>query len=512
MWHKSWCGANRSRDSATKYNGWCFTFGWAIMVGVILVPRTIRVQIVMAFAICFLFMGGIIGVSYVNLRRLTRSLEVLEAAEQLNSSILEMRRYEKNYFLLNLDSDYEENLTYTNQLGVLLRRERANLTDVIGEGNYERFLRNTDEYGSLMDELYRTDCAVVACGELRSRIRDTGRALLILADQLVSTERRAIDKRMQELIPLPLLGLVALLVLMGSVVIFIGERVVRPLARIARESEAVAAGYFQQITPYGDSRNEIQVLVSAINRMVAELEKRQEQLVRSRQIASLGTLSAGIAHEINNPLNNISLILESMLEDAEALGTAGCKTLLQEAMDQADRASDIVKNLLEFTRASHPRPEDVNLEELVDRTARLVRNELDLHHIKFTKDVKKQLPRVRLEKGGLQQVLLNLFMNSIQAMEDGGELRVVLDRSENLDEARIDVIDTGPGIPEDIKERIFDPFFTTKKNGVGTGLGLSVSYSIIAKNGGRMSVASDAGNGASFSIFLPLPDKLEAWI
>jgi signal transduction histidine kinase len=181
-------------------------------------------------------------------------------------------------------------------------------------------------------------------------------------------------------------------------------------------------------------------------------------------------------------------------------------------MDQADRASDIVKNLLEFTRASHPRPEDVNLEDLIDRTARLVHNELDLHHVTFTKDVKQQLPRVRLEKGGLQQVLLNLFMNSIQAMEDGGEIRVVLDRAETLDEARIDVIDTGPGIPDDIKERIFDPFFTTKKNGVGTGLGLSVSYSIIAKNGGRMTVTSEPGDGTCFSIYLPLPDKLEAWV
>jgi signal transduction histidine kinase len=482
------------------------------MDGMVLMPRTIRVQIVMAFSICFLFMGGIIGVTYVNLQRLNRSLVVLETAEQLNSAILEMRRYEKNYFLLRLDSDYEENVTYTNQLGVLLRRESETLTKVLGEDNYERFVRHCDEYGAKMEQLHRMDCTNVACDDVQAEIRGTGQALLILADQLVVTERRAIDKRMQDLIPLPLLGFVALLILMGFVVIFIGERVVRPLARIARESEAVATGYYQQITPYGDPKNEIQVLVSAINRMVTELENRQEQLVRSRKIASLGTLSAGIAHEINNPLNNISLIIESMLEDAETLGGPECSALLKEAMDQADRASDIVKNLLEFTRASHPKAEDVNLEDLIDRTASLVRNELDLHHITFTSDVKQRLPRLRLEKGGLQQVLLNLFMNSIQAMEDGGDLRVVLDRSETLDEARIDVIDTGPGIAEDIKNQIFDPFFTTKKDGVGTGLGLSVSYSIIAKNGGRMAVTSKPGEGTCFSIFLPLPEKTEAWV
>jgi signal transduction histidine kinase len=222
-------------------------------------------------------------------------------------------------------------------------------------------------------------------------------------------------------------------------------------------------------------------------------------------------LSAGIAHEINNPLNNISLILESMLEDVEELSGPDRENLLQEAMDQADRASDIVKNLLEFTRASHPKPEDVNIEDLIDRTARLVRNELDLHQITFTKEIRQELPRLHLERGGLQQVLLNLFLNSIQAMQDGGELRVVVDRTETFDEARIDIIDTGPGIPEDIQSRIFDPFFTTKKDGVGTGLGLSVSYTIIDKNGGRMTVSSEPGEGACFSIFLPLPDRIQSW-
>jgi two-component system, NtrC family, sensor kinase len=475
-------------------------------------PRTIRVQIVMAFSVCFIFMGGIIGVSYFNFQRLTRSLGVLEAAEQLNSTILEMRRYEKNYLLFRQDFNFEENVTFTNQLALILQRERTTLAEAIGATNYENFLRYTGEYGQLMEELHRTTCPSDECDDLRARIRGTGQNLLVLADQLVTTERRAINRRTQELIPLPLLGLLVLVILMSFVVFFIGERVVRPLARITRESEAVAAGAFERITPYGDAKNEIQILVSAINRMVTELESRQEQLVQSRKIASLGTLSAGIAHEINNPLNNISLILESMLEEGDELGGEECRRLLQDATDQADRASDIVKNLLEFSRASHPKPEDVNLEELIDKTARLVRNELSLHHITFTNEVKESLPKVRMEKGGLQQVLLNLFMNSIQAMDGGGELKVVLGRAETTDEARIDVIDTGPGIPADIQDQIFDPFFTTKKEGIGTGLGLSVSYNIIAKNGGRMELESELGKGTCFSIFLPLPTSRSGWI
>jgi signal transduction histidine kinase len=114
------------------------------------------------------------------------------------------------------------------------------------------------------------------------------------------------------------------------------------------------------------------------------------------------------------------------------------------------------------------------------------------------------LPLVHMDKGGLRQVLLNLFMNAIQAMDSGGELKVLVGPADTPGEIRIDVIDNGPGIPPESMGQIFDPFFSTKKEGIGTGLGLSVSYNIIEKNGGRMEVESQPGQGAHFSIFLPL--------
>jgi signal transduction histidine kinase len=277
------------------------------------------------------------------------------------------------------------------------------------------------------------------------------------------------------------------------------------LARITRESEAVAQGAFERITPFGgDARNEINRLVTAINRMVAKLEKEQEQLIQSRKIASIGTLTAGIAHEINNPVNNLSLILESLLEDGVHMDRAERQRLYREAMDQADRTSEIVKNLLEFSRASHPKLEELNLEEIVDKTARLVNNEMKLNNIEFHKEVSNGLPLAQLDRGGLQQVLLNLFMNSIQAMENGGRLTVRIGPAEIPAEVRIDVMDNGPGIAPENLDQVFDPFFTTKKEGVGTGLGLSVSYNIVKKNRGRMEVLSKPGQGACFSIILPL--------
>jgi two-component system NtrC family sensor kinase len=468
-----------------------------------LAPKTIRVQIMMAFSVCFVFMAVIIAVNYNNFRRLSRSMRLFELAGELNSTILEMRRYEKNYFLYRYDFNYEENVTYTNQLFLTLQREKENLVEAIGQDNYGRFVKYVEDYTTFMRELRQTSCDSGGCADLQAKIRGVGQNLLLLADQLLANERRAIDQFLRQMIPLPLISLLVLVLLLGFVIFFIGEKVIRPLARITRESEAVARGAFQRITPLGDSKNEIHHLVAAINRMMNELEKRQEQLIQSRKIASIGTLTAGIAHEINNPINNISLILESLFEDGEDMDAGERQRLYQEAMDQADRTSEMVKNLLEFSRASHPRMEEVNLEEVVDKTARLVANEMNLHNIRFIKEVKTDLPSTRLDKGGLQQVLLNLFMNSIQAMESGGELKVVIGQAETSGEIRIDVIDNGPGILPEYIGQIFDPFFTTKKEGLGTGLGLSVSYNIIKKNGGRMEVQSRPGQGTCFSIFLP---------
>ena len=488
------------------------------------IPKTIRGQIMLAFSICFIFIAVIITVNFNNFRRLSHAMQLFELADGLKSGILEMRLYEKNYFLNWKESNFEENLTASNQMVLTLKREKDTLIAAFGRDNHTNFVQYIGDYATLMARLRQNSCDQGGCAKLQEQIRGNGRNLLNLADQLVTAERRDIHRLIRKMIPLPIIGLLLPVLLLGFFIYMIGRKVVRPLARITRESEAVAQGAFQRITPFGgDARNEINRLVAAINRMVAKLEKEQEQLIQSRKIASIGTLTAGIdrvvdlvgnssdrlltagiAHEINSPVNNLSLILESLLEDGVHMDRAERQRLYREAMDQADRTSDIVKNLLEFSRASHPKLEELNLEEIVDKTARLVNNEMKLNNVEFHKEVRGRLSMARLDRGGLQQVLLNLFMNSIQAMENGGKLTVKIGPAEIPAEVRIDVIDNGAGIPSENLDQVFDPFFTTKKEGVGTGLGLSVSYNIIKKNRGRMEVQSKPGQGACFSIILPI--------
>jgi two-component system, NtrC family, sensor kinase len=233
--------------------------------------------------------------------------------------------------------------------------------------------------------------------------------------------------------------------------------------------------------------------------MMTELESREEQLVQSQKIAIVGTLTSGIAHEINNPLNNIVLTLETLIEDNRIMAPEERLQLYQEALDQTDRASDMIKNLLEFSRAKQPQVEEISLEELIDKTIRLLNNEFKVHRIKISKEIQATFPRMVLDKSGLQQVLVNLLLNGIQAMPNGGTLRILLNRVHK--EARIDIVDTGPGIPSEDLSRIFDPFFTTKKH--GTGLGLSVSCHILQKQGGKIAAQSIEGQGTTFSLTIP---------
>jgi signal transduction histidine kinase len=470
-------------------------------------PKTIRSQVIMAFSACFLFMAMMIAVNYSNSSRLTGAMQFFELSEDINNTIMEMQRYEKNYFLSHEAFSYEENLTLINRLRMMLSREKSRLTEAIGENNYQRFLKFTDGYSQLMEELRKMPWKEGCCVELQSRIRRMGQDLLLFADQLVSTERRDINNRLQRMVPLSMINLAILIILLVFVVFFITEMIIRPLARITRESEQIAHGAHLRITPFGEPGNEIHRLVSAVNLMMGEVEIRQEQLVQSRKIAAVGTLTSGIAHELNNPINNLSLTLESLVEDGETMTRSERVKLYEEAMDQTDRVSETVKNLLEFSRASHPKMEKISLGEIVDKTARIVNNELQMHHIKFSKKTLGPLPKVLIDRSGIQQVLLNMFINSIQAMPQGGELKVITQLDDTLKDVRMDVEDTGEGIHADHLNNIFDPFFTTKKEGEGTGLGLSVSYNIIKKHGGRIEVKSMLGSGTCFSIYLPLEVK-----
>jgi two-component system, NtrC family, sensor kinase len=301
-----------------------------------------------------------------------------------------------------------------------------------------------------------------------------------------------------------MLYLVVLGLLLGFVVFFVRGKIVHPLGLITRESKTIAQGIFRgSISPFGDPNNEIYGFMAALNRMMNELQRRQELLVQSHKDTAIGGLTSGIAHEINNPINNIVLTLETLIEDNQTMEPEERLQLYREGLDQADRAGDLVNNLLQFSRTNSPRMEEVSMEALMEQTLRLLKNEFKMHRIKIFKEISGSFPSLFLDKMGLQQVLVNLLLNSVQAMPDGGPLRIILHRVKN--EMQVDIADSGVGISSENLSLIFDPFFTTKKG--GAGLGLSICRDILQKLGGRIEVQSTGGQGTTFSLFIPLSEE-----
>lgn len=272
---------------------------------------------------------------------------------------------------------------------------------------------------------------------------------------------------------------------------------------------------------------------------VTEQVKMEEMMVQSEKMLSVGGLAAGMAHEINNPLTGIILTAHNMsrrlienpqspanIKAAQELGVTldsiiaymnarGVPRMLKTIIQSGRRVADIVDNMLSFARKSEARVGDYSMTDLIDKTLELaavdydIKKHFDFKLIEIQREYEENLPHVPCEGAKIQQVLLNLLRNGAHAMMESGTqnprfiLRV--HKEKNRQWIVIEIEDNGPGMDENTRKRVFEPFFTTKAVGVGTGLGLSVSYFIITENqGGEMCVASTPGGGANFIIRLPL--------
>ncbi len=246
-------------------------------------------------------------------------------------------------------------------------------------------------------------------------------------------------------------------------------------------------------------------LEDEVQKKTAEIYKAQEHLINTEKLASLGRMAAGVAHEINNPLTGIVTFSHLMLKRTPPENTQDVEDI-NIIIDQAERCSKIIKGLLGFSRKTSSEKIMVNLNTLLENTLAMVRHQSRFYNIHFDLDMDSSLPEVNIDPNQIQQVLLNLLMNAADATEKKGKITLGT-RQVEMDGARfveVNVTDSGPGIPENIRSKIFEPFFTTKPVGKGTGLGLAVSYGIIKKHAGNLFIKDSPGSGASFCIQLPV--------
>src|SRR5947208_13828150 len=245
-----------------------------------------------------------------------------------------------------------------------------------------------------------------------------------------------------------------------------------------------------------------------VERREQELRDKQEQLVQAGKLATLGELTTGVAHELNNPLNNIGLFVGNAVDLIE-LAVAEKGQIVRElrhAMQQVGKATEIISHLRTFGRAAPVSREPISLRQVIERALSLMGEQLRLRQIEVTVDLGPQELVVIGNAIQLEQVFINLLTNARDAVVDSPRKAIRISGSVGSTAVDVAVADTGDGIPAELKGRIFDPFFTTKAVGKGTGLGLSITYGIIKEHGGTISVVSPPGEGATFLIHLaPAP-------
>jgi C4-dicarboxylate-specific signal transduction histidine kinase len=267
----------------------------------------------------------------------------------------------------------------------------------------------------------------------------------------------------------------------------------------------------------GDSRKAMIHIMGDLRETTQEMERReqelrdkQEQLVQAGKLATLGELTTGVAHELNNPLNNIGLFVGNVIDQLR-LDEVEAERLvaeLEKAMEQVRKATEIISHLRTFGRVAPINVAPIDVDDVIERSLLLVHEQLRLRGIEVELDLCPDELTVLANPIQLEQVFINLLTNARDALEDTSRKTIRISSSRDEDWIRIAFADTGPGIPADVAPRIFDPFFTTKEVGAGTGLGLSITYSILKEYGGDITVESRRGKGAKFVIELPVARDL----
>lgn len=482
---------------------------------------SLRQKITFGYYLIGTLVVGLSLFAFVELRLIEQKTLAGARISEFFDATLEMRRFEKNLFLYHQTADWHEHEIFVARAKQLLRDNAAEFALLAPPQRIAALAAELDNYQRLMAEYWRLQESGADGSALRaSAIRASGKHIVTVAEDLAGTERAALrgaleQHRMKLVISIAVL--IVLLVVAGQV---LSRLVTRPLKRLEESMEAIAGGRLAKLDIRSGDR-EIQSLTEAFNHVMQELDLRQKHLLRSEKLASLGTLLSGVAHELNNPLSNISSSCQILLEELDGGDPGFNRELLGQIDSETLRMRNIVRTLLDFSRDRAFRRERIDLAGLIDATLSLVRGQMPTRvelNVAVAPGIEVQGDRQRL-----QQALINLIQNAQEALEGAGEImihaRLARTGKEGGESAEggyagrqcepggeyvlIEVHDNGHGIPAALLERIFDPFFTTKDVGKGSGLGLFIVHEIIEEHGGCIEAHSEPEQGTTFVIRLP---------
>jgi signal transduction histidine kinase len=466
--------------------------------------RSIRVSIAVGFVVWFALSLGLSVTSIVILTRIEHKLYNMETVASYTFEIQQARRFEKNYLLYGTSLD--DALEQIELARRILATEGENIGSVVGVGELQRMDEQLEEYRGLLlrfDRLKSERGTASDLERIETELREHGAQMVQSAQQIMGQERRSVNTMLTFSRRIPIAFLIVLALLMIFFGHFVARQILAPLSRMMEVTRRVSAGDFTMIRAQKKYRDEFSELAMAMNHMMYHLLQRQDLLIRSHKLKAVGTLTAGVAHELNNPINNIMITASLLQEDYAGLADAERLEMVEDLVREAERSQRIVRNLLDFARESEVEAETLDIQQIVEATLRLASNQIKLAKVKVKGEIAGDLPPILGDRQQLEQVFLNLVLNAIDAMPGGGTLTIEIDRTPDRQGVALAFKDTGTGIPAQYLGSIFDPFFTTKPKAKGTGLGLSVSLGIVKQHGGDIRVTSREGEGTTFTVVLP---------
>jgi len=469
---------------------------------------SVRSRISLYFALWFALSLCITIASILILNKIQKKLFFMESAGQYIFEVQQVRRFEKNYFLYgtNLDDALEQ----IRLADSILQKDSEKMVAVVGAPSFEAMSRHINLYEALLSKLQTLDKqgvenAATQKSDIEDELRKHGAEMVTAAENLLARERQAVNAMINLSKRGPMAYLLFLLVLMIYSANLITRQLIRPLKVLMNATQRIAEGdVTTPIMPVRRYRDEFTELSLSMNSMMNQLSQRQEQLIKAHKLKAIGTLTAGVAHELNNPINNIMLTAAMLQEDYDDIDDTERLDMVNDLIEQAGRSQKIIRNLLEFAREREINTNLFQLNEIIEESLQLITNQFKLSKVKVERRFSQNLEPVSGDKQQLTQVFLNLALNAIDAMPDGGILTIETSTVKEGDYLKIDFKDNGIGIPDHVKPHIFDPFFTTKAQSKGTGLGLSVSQGIIHKHGGDIMMDSKINEGTTFSVLLPM--------
>jgi two-component system NtrC family sensor kinase len=468
---------------------------------------SVKARLIIMFLILFLVSAAVSVAAMFLLSMIDFRVQYISLSDKIANEIQHVRRIEKNYFLYNTDlSEVKVHVDNANQL---LEQASRELGHVVGRQEITNIRNDLEKYSQTADllivnesnpEFKQSEEFTATAQELRNY----GSKMLELSLDISRKERQLISTTILTAKRIHIILIIALLSLSIFIILNITRHIINRLNRLMEATQRFAEGDFTPITPRRKYKDEFSLMAIAFNHMMYELEKRQHLLVESHKLRAIGNLTAGVAHELNNPLNNIILTSVMLKEDYKNLSDEECQDMINDLVTQSERAQQVVENLLDFARKSETQTEYFHLDDLIEKAIQLVKNQIKMSKVKLVENISKNLPPIYGDMKLLTQVFLNLFINAIDAMPGGGTLTITVREEKKTGFLAVKVADTGSGIPDHLLDSIFNPFFTTKPVGNGTGLGLSVSRGIIEKHGGELEVQSKVDQGSTFIVYLPV--------